>query len=89
MTITRTVNGTEMEFELNSQELYDAFREQEHKWDVSYVDANVGHLYNDEQVDAIAYEARRQMDKYDLSFDYALGEALYVLGLNDIEEEAS
>lgn len=76
MTITRIINGKELELELNSQELYDAYIEQEHKWDVSDVDARYGHLLTDEQVDALAYEMRRQRDKYDLDFETAMEEAL-------------
>ena len=76
MTITRIVNGQNLEFELNSQELFEAYTEQEHKWDVSDVDARYGHLLTDEQVDALAREMRRQRDKYDLDFETAMEEAL-------------
>lgn len=76
MTITRIVNGQNLEFELNSQELFEAYMEQEHKWDVSDVDARYGHLLTDEQVDALAREMRRQRDKYDLDFEAAMEEAL-------------
>lgn len=87
MIISRTINGVEYEFELNSQELYDAYIEQEHKWDVSDVDARYGHLLSDEQVDAVAYEMRRQRDKYDLDFESAIEEAL--LNFDYDLEEAS
>ena len=87
MIISRIINGVEYEFELNSQELYDAYIEQEHKWDVSDVDARYGHLLSDEQVDAVAYEMRRQRDKYDLDFESAIEEAL--LNFDYDLEEAS
>ena len=76
MTITRIINGQNLEFELNSQELFEAYMEQEHKWDVSDIDARYGHLLTDEQVDALAREMRRQRDKYDLDFEAAIEEAL-------------
>ena len=89
MTITRIINGTEMEFELNSQELYDAFCEQEHKWDVSYVDSNLRSPLPEDQVHAIAWEMRRQIDKYGLEMAYAFDEAISELGIYDDEEAAS
>lgn len=76
MVITRIINGIEYEFELNSNELYNAYIEQEHKWDVSDVDARYGHLLTDEQINSLAYEMRRQRDKYDLDFETAIEEAL-------------
>ena len=87
MIISRIINGVEYEFELNAQELYDAYIEQEHKWDVSDVDARYGHLLSDKQVDAIAHKMRRWRDKYDLDFESALAEALCDFNLN--LEEAS
>ena len=66
MKINRTINGKTYAFELNAQELYDAFVEQEHKWDLSDIDAYVGHLYTDDEVDALAWEMRRQRNKYDV-----------------------
>lgn len=86
MIISRIINGVEYEFELNSQELYDAYIELEHEWDVSDVDARYGHVLSDEQVDAVAWEMRRQRDKYDLDFSTALDEAMFQLGLTDLEE---
>ena len=37
MTITRVVNGETMTFPLTEKELIDAYFEQEHSWDVSFV----------------------------------------------------
>lgn len=87
MIITRVIKGIEYEFELNSNELYNAYIEQEHKWDVSDVDARYGHLLTDEQINLLAYEMRRQRDKYDLDFETAIEEAL--LNLDYELEEAS
>lgn len=86
MTITRIVNGKELEFELNSSELYNAFIEQEHKWDVSDVDGYYGHILTNQQIDEIAWEMRRQRTKYDLDFFNALEEAVHILGYDDLEE---
>lgn len=77
MIISRTINGVEYEFELNSQELYDAYIEQEHKWDVSDVEARYGHLLSEKQVDAVARRVRKWRDKHDLNFESALAEVLY------------
>lgn len=40
MVIKRIVNGTEMEFELTDQEIFHAYEEQEHRWDLTYVSEN-------------------------------------------------
>jgi len=86
MKINRTIKGKTYAFELNPQELYDAFIEQEHKWDLSDVDAHVGHLYSDDDIDRLAWEVRRQRNKHDLDFHTALEEALRILGLEEVEE---
>lgn len=90
MIITRTINGVEFEFELNSQELYEAYMEQQHKWDINFVrnltSCNYNYDLTDDEVSAVAREARRQADKYDLDFDFATAEALLEF---DFEEEAS
>lgn len=90
MIISRIINGVEYEFELNSQELYEAYMEQQHKWDIHFVrdltSCNYNYNLTDDEVSAVAREARRQADKYDLDFDFAIAEALLEF---DFEEEAS
>lgn len=88
MTIKRTIDGKEHEFVLTSEELFDAYCEQEHIWDVDYVDIQleselfeeikdvcVGEADREEIAEEIASEMRRQINKYDLSLDYAFTEA--------------
>ena len=73
------------QYELTPEELFLAYTEQEHIWDVSSCQANL-ESYDEEsfreefgigkdearsKLDDIAYEMRRQIDKYDLDFDYA------------------
>ena len=69
------------EIELTKQELFEAYTEQQHIWDVSNTKDYLSDEYTDEQIDAIAYEARRQADKYDLEWDDAVEEALVTLQL--------
>ena len=90
MKIKRTIDGKEFEFELTPQELYEAFAEQEFKFDLSSVrsyfeDYSDDDLYEEyamtrEELEAcfddIAVELRRNMDKYDMSFEYALPAAV-------------
>lgn len=84
MKIKRTINGIEHEFELTKQERLDAYCEQEHIWDAAYVwyicSEEIEEMYKNEDeqdgfVEDIAYEMRRQIDKYDVSEWYALDEA--------------
>lgn len=67
------------EIELTKQELFEAYTEQQHIWDVSNTKDYLSDEYTDEQIGAIAYEARRQADKYDLEWDDAVEEALVTL----------
>lgn len=67
------------EIELTKQELFEAYTEQQHIWDVSNTKSYLGDVYTDEEIDAIAYDARRQADKYDLAWDDAVEEALNTL----------
>lgn len=76
MKIGREINGIEYEFELTDNELFNAFEEQEHKFDTENVKNRFIDVISDELAGDLAYEVRRQMDKYDLSFDYAFGEAI-------------
>ena len=72
-------------YELTPAELLSAYEEQQHVWDVSYCKSKID-SYDDESfqeeygvskeegssnLDDIAYEMRRQVNKYDLNEDYA------------------
>lgn len=90
MTITRHINGLPYIFELNSHELYEAYKEQEHIWDLSDVDAHVGHLYNYDQCEEIARRLRKTLNDMSAEgndFEFALEEVL--LELDYDQEEAS
>ena len=90
MTIKRTVDGKEMTFELTERELFNAFEEQEHIWDVNSVESYVSLFEDEDYMDTwnitkeqftklipdIAYRLRRYVIKYDMSEEYALDEAL-------------
>lgn len=90
MKIKRFVNGKEQEFELTADELYEAFREQEHKFDLCDVDDVFNGFDDDELLDMygrtrdeikekyedIAYEMRRNIDKYEMSWQYARDAAI-------------
>ena len=67
------------EIELTKQELFEAYTEQQHIWDVSNTKNYLGDVYTDEEIDAIAYDARRQADKYNFEWDDAVEEALNTL----------
>lgn len=96
MKIKRTVNGKEMIFELTDNELFNAFEEQEHIWDVNAVEGYVSLFDNDdyietwgitkeqyeELVDEMAYRMRRYVLKYEMSEEYAQDEAI-----NDVIKE--
>lgn len=74
------------EIELTKQELFEAYVEQQHIWDVSNTRDHLNATrpdgaYSEDQIDAIAYDARRQADKYDLEWDDAVEEALITLGM--------
>lgn len=84
MTIKRTIDGKEHEFVLTSGELFDAYCEQEHIWDADYVGSELSEELEEFCVDeadrrnianAIAYEMRRQIDRYEMSSECALEEA--------------
>lgn len=88
MTIKRTIDGKEREFVLSPREMFDAYCEQEHIWDVDYVESQLeSDLFEEIEdvcvdeadrkniAEAIAYEMRSLIDKYDISQEYALTEA--------------
>lgn len=90
MKIKRTVNGEEMVFELTDNELFNAFEEQEHIWDVNTVEGYVALFDNEdyietweitksqfeELIDEIANRLRRYVLKYEVSEEYARDEAI-------------
>jgi hypothetical protein len=78
MKIKRVVNGIEHEFELTGTELYKAYIEQEHIYDLADVEAYLDNKCPADQLEEIAYEARRQMDKYGVSLDFAIEEAVHI-----------
>ena len=97
MTIKRTVNGEELEFELTDNELTSAYFEQQYLFDIQDVrDAVIG--WEDDDVicvygvnmetflklsDEMAVEMRRNIDKYDMDWDYAREDAIRsVIGRN-------
>jgi hypothetical protein len=85
MTITREVNGKEVEFSLTPVELYNAFEEQQHIFDVEdvknyfdgYSEADFIREYGRPGAEIrllfgeVAYEMRRNIDKYDMDWFYA------------------
>lgn len=84
MKIKRIVDGVEHEFELTREELFDTYCEQEHIWDADCVwyiySEEIEEMYKNEDeqngfVEDVAYEMRRQIDKYGVSKEYALDEA--------------
>ena len=84
MTIKRTIDGKEREFVLTPREMFDAYCEQEHIWDVDYVGSELSEeleefcVYEADReniTEAIAYEMRSMIDKYNMSQEYALTEA--------------
>lgn len=90
MTIIREIDGKEMEFELTPAEMYRVFEEQEHLYDVAAVRDYVCSWDDEDFMDAwgitrVQYEAlvedmawcrRRYINKYELSEDFALDEAI-------------
>lgn len=85
MKIKRIVDGVEHEFELTREERFDTYCEQQHIWDMDYVATEYGEEVEqmcktkaemDAFIEDVAFEMRRQVDKYDVSEWYALDEAL-------------
>ena len=90
MQITREVNGKPQTFELTATELYNAYKEQQHRFDRNDIEDLICGLSNDEvtesygvdkqvftsKIDDIANEMRRNIDKYDISWSDARYEAV-------------
>lgn len=88
MKIKREFCGQMVEIELTSDELYEAFIEQEHQFDLMSCRDYLSNTYCEEPwyddlpeetkamiVNDAAYELRRNIDKYEMSFDYAIVDA--------------
>ena len=90
MKIEREVNGTMMVFELTDDELYEAYKEKEFMFDVQDIEDVVCGWSDEEFEDSygipkevfdslvhqMAYQKRRNQDKYDMSWDYARDDAI-------------
>jgi len=98
MTIKRVINGAEIEIELTKEEVFDAYCEQEHKWDIRSCNEYYDCMYWDEDwyndknireniIEEAAMNLRRNIDKYEMSFDYAIAEAFTDAIPNYIKEE--
>ena len=90
MTITREIGGRVMTIELTGDELYRAYEEQQRLFDEADVEAAFD-AYEDEElvesygmtrteigekVSDIACRMRRNIDKYDMTWQYARDEAI-------------
>ena len=89
MKIRRSINGENMEIELTQAEMWSAYEEQQHKFDISDIDAVFDYEeygFSEAEADGIIEEMacrmRRYIDKYDCDLAYARDEAI-----SDILEE--
>lgn len=93
MKIKRTIDGREIEIELTEQELFDAFTEQEFIFDLDnvrnyfmdYTDEDFQQEYGISREEAesrfedVASQLRRNIDKYDMDYEYAISEAIHTV----------
>lgn len=89
MIIVREIGGKKTEFVLTSDELYDAYREQQYLFDRADIEDQF-EVSDEDCVDCwgitrkeaeplfddMAAEMRRNIDKYDMSWEYARPEAI-------------
>ena len=90
MKIQRTINGINFSFELLPEELYDAYFEQQEKFDIEDI-VNYAEMMSKEKLEEelectyseflsmkeeMAHEMRKNIDKYDMEFAYARQEAI-------------
>ena len=89
MKIYRNINGQNVEIELNPSELYAAYKQKQHEFDrediedlYSWLDPeeierewHITKAKLDAGLDEMAYELRRNIDKYDMHWDSARDEA--------------
>ena len=98
MIIKRIINSKEMEIELTKEEIYEAYCEQEHKWDIKSCEEYYDCMYYDEDwyndenirkciIEEASMRLRRNINKYDMSFEYAIAEAFTDTILNHIKED--
>lgn len=92
--ITKMINGEQMQIGLTRQETYQIYEQYEHLCDLDYVKSYI-EIYTDDDIaiegtgltvnelnehtDAIAWEMRRQMDKYEVDQDFAIEEAFKII----------
>lgn len=69
MKIKRVVNGTEMEFELTQQEMFNAYEERQHYYDVQDIDAYLGGMEDDELMENYGLTRVEVEDAYDVIAD--------------------
>lgn len=109
MKISRVINWEAVEIELTHDEIFMAYCEQEHKFDVDDVDTELDKYEGDgadgasafleeygitveqarRNIHRIAYEKRRNMDKYDMDWWYALMDAIRTIANEIKKQEAS
>lgn len=90
MQIVRVINGIELKITLTDDEIYTAFVHKQHEFDMMdvedaldwYEDSDlaeygVSKKELENAVEDIAYDMRRNIDKYDMTWDYARDEALH------------
>jgi hypothetical protein len=101
MIIKRIIGGREFEIELTKEELFNAYCEQEYAWDVESCRNNLdsGIYFGEEWyedldektekqiIEEAAYHLRRNIDKYEMSYDYAMDEAFATVLKQYIKEE--
>lgn len=90
MTITRVIDGTPHEIELTPSEIYGAYVVQQFEFDKDDIEDLICGLSDDDVrscygvntetfrslIEDMAYEMRRQINKYDVSWEYARDEAV-------------
>lgn len=95
MKITRKINGQLCDIELTENEMFNAYEEQQFKWDhetakerLSQSDDDTFDDLTDAQfecvINQVAYEMRRQMDKYGYDTDDALDRAISIVKSMDL-----
>ena len=91
------------EYELTRQEMWDAFEEQQHKYDIDDVESVIHDTYDaddffetfgitqeqaEANIDRIAYRKRKYQDEYDNHWDEAAKEAIEYYADEIKEQEA-
>lgn len=101
MTIWRTINGIKVEIVLTDGELWDAFKEEQHKCDLSDIDNYFEDLSDDDlmeilgvtmeevepQKETMAYLYRKYMDSYSEDWITQRDEAIYYTVRHYIKNE--